>query len=180
MLAGSGTPGTISGATTPATPSPAIAASRAACNHSRGFTERRRLVSGSAESASTAPPTGSVAAPEKATTPLSPASRPGVVRPCTASNAAMLEKAVPTSTARGSPRRAPTTVRATAAPAAEPGADRDRQEMDLGTDLDLLRAEEVQQAGGDDGAGGDDHEQGKVPFTHQGVHTRVIEALKAA
>lgn len=60
----------------------------------------------------------------------------------------------------------------------EPGADRDRQEMDLGTDLDLLRPEEVQYAGGDDGAGGDDNEQGKVAFTHQGVHTSVIDAQR--
>ena len=55
---------------------------------------------GMAARASTAPPTGSVSAPEKATRPLSPTMKPGVVRPWIDRSAAIDEKAVPISTAR--------------------------------------------------------------------------------
>jgi hypothetical protein len=46
--------------------------------------------------------------------------KPGVVRPWMASSAAIEEKAVPIRTERPSPRRAPTSVRASAAAEARP------------------------------------------------------------
>ncbi len=70
---------------------------------------------GRAERASTAPPTGSTAAPEKATTPFWPVSMPGVERPWTVRIPAITAKAVPSRTVRPSRRRAPTIERASAA-----------------------------------------------------------------
>ena len=58
-------------------------------------------------------PTGSVAPPVIATTPLSPNQTPGVAKPWSASRAAITANAVPTSTVRVSPRRAPMIVRPT-------------------------------------------------------------------
>jgi hypothetical protein len=51
---------------------------------------------------------------------LSPTRKPGVVSPWIDSSAAIEENAVPISTERPSPRRAPATVRASAAAAARP------------------------------------------------------------
>src|SRR5262245_14334127 len=79
-----------------------------------GFTVSGRRRTGRTLSARIAPPTGSVAAPEKATTPFMPTRPPGVVRPCSTSSAAMTQNALPTSTARPSRRRAPTMVSAAA------------------------------------------------------------------
>ena len=61
-----------------------------------------------------------MAAPLKADHAVLLGERPGVVSPWTARSAAIAENAVPTSTARPSPRLAPVTVRATAAAAASP------------------------------------------------------------
>ena len=52
-------------------------------------------------------PTGSVAAPVSETTPFISTMKPGLARPWTSSSEAMTVKAVPTSTARASPRRQP-------------------------------------------------------------------------
>ena len=73
---------------------------------------RGRRSAGSALSASTKAPEGSDAPPAKPMTPLGPASTPGVARPCTASIAVIVEKAVPSSTVRPSLRRTPAAVRA--------------------------------------------------------------------
>ena len=54
-----------------------------------GSTPRGRRSEGSAESASTAPPTGSVVAPVKPTSPLYGKDDPGVASPCSASRAAI-------------------------------------------------------------------------------------------
>ena len=56
-------------------------------------------------------PTGSVAAPVSAMTPLLPTSTPGVTSPCTASSAAMIVKPPAMTTVRASPRRAPIVIR---------------------------------------------------------------------
>jgi hypothetical protein len=53
------------------------------------------------------PPTGSVAAPVRATTPFISTTKPGLARPWTKRSEAITVNAVPTSTARASPRRAP-------------------------------------------------------------------------
>ena len=81
VLAASGTPGTKDGCRMPASPSETIATSSAPWRASTGRTVVGRRSSGIAESASTAPPTGSVRAPENATSPLSPTRNPGVVSP---------------------------------------------------------------------------------------------------
>ena len=54
----------------PTTPSVTTVTSSAPCNHSSGRTDLGLRSAGSAESASTAPPTGSTAAPVKAITPF--------------------------------------------------------------------------------------------------------------
>jgi hypothetical protein len=82
---------------------------------SRRRTPRGRRSDGSAESASTAPPIGSVAAPVKPTSPLYGRMIPGVASPCRASSAAITVKAVPSRTVRPSLRRAPSIVSANAA-----------------------------------------------------------------
>ena len=120
MLPASGTPGTNEGARIPVKPSATIATTSVPWSASTGRTALGRRSSGMAESASTAPPTGRVSAPEKATSPLSPTRKPGVVRPWIDSRAAIDEKAVPISTARPSPRRAPASVSTSAAAAAKP------------------------------------------------------------
>ena len=79
-----------------------------------------RRSSGITASASTPPPTGRVAAPAKATRPFIPTRNPGVISPWMQSSAAIDENAVPIRTDRASPRRAPETVRTTAAAAARP------------------------------------------------------------
>ena len=98
-----------------AVPRPAIASRSTAWRTSRRPTPRGRRSEGSAESASTAPPTGSVAAPVKPTSPLYGRMIPGVASPCSASRAAITVNAVPSRTVRPSFRRAPTIVSATAA-----------------------------------------------------------------
>ncbi len=97
-----------------------IAASSPPWSARTGRTALGRRSSGIAESASTAPPTGRVRAPENATSPLSPTRNPGVVSPWIESIAAIEEKAVPIRTERASPRRAPASVSARAAAAASP------------------------------------------------------------
>jgi hypothetical protein len=114
-LAGSGTAGTRLGTAMPTTPSP-MTPTRATTWRTRS--ERMpcgRRKPGSAESARTAPPTGNVAAPVRAITPLAPITTPGVASPWMARSAAMTVKAAPTSTTRPSCRRTPTTVSARAA-----------------------------------------------------------------
>ncbi len=120
MLAGSGTSGTSEGTRIPATPSATMPVTSTPWSQSSGRTALGRRSSGMADRASTAPPTGSVSAPEKPTRPLSSTRKPGVVRPWIDRSAAIDEKAVPTSTARPSPWRAPKTVSARAAAAAIP------------------------------------------------------------
>ena len=53
------------------------------------------------------PPTGSVAAPVSDTTPFISTMKPGLAKPWTSSSDAITVNAVPTSTARASPRRQP-------------------------------------------------------------------------
>ena len=70
---------------------------------------------GSAQSTSTAPPTGNVSPPLIAMRPFGPSSTPGVARPWTASSAAINEKPPAITTVRTSARRVPTIVSAAAA-----------------------------------------------------------------
>src|SRR4051812_29302462 len=88
-LDGLGTVGTSSGTRMPVAPSRTIARRSTTCRRSSGFTALGSPRTGgtAADRASTAPPTGKVAAPENATTPLSPVSTSGVVSPWTASSA---------------------------------------------------------------------------------------------
>ena len=67
------------------------------------------------ENARITAPAGSVAPPVNAMTPLSPTTIPGVENPCSASRLAITAKAVPMTTVRVSPRRAPITVSPAAA-----------------------------------------------------------------
>ena len=53
------------------------------------------------------PPTGRVAAPVSETTPFISTMKPGLAKPWTSRSEAMTVNAVPTSTARASPRRQP-------------------------------------------------------------------------
>ena len=114
-LFGAGTGGTRLGVRSAETPSPITTASRIPwSSRSRGTASGRRS-EGSAVSARIAPPTGSVAPPVKATTPLFPTITPGEAKPWRASSAAITANAVPMSTVRPSRRLAPTMVRVTAA-----------------------------------------------------------------
>src|SRR5262245_12536225 len=106
------------GRSIPTAPSAITAASRTTWSRISGRTLFGLRRAGSAVNASTAAPTGSVAPPVKAITPLSPISTPGVARPWIASSEAMTENAVPTTNVRPSPRRAPWIVSASAASAA--------------------------------------------------------------
>ncbi len=110
----SGTFGTRAGSSTAAAPSAATRTTATARRARTGFTASGRRRTGRTLSARIAPPTGSVAPPVNATTPFISTRTPGVVRPCRTSSAAMTQNALPTSTARPSRRRAPTTVRAAA------------------------------------------------------------------
>ena len=170
VLAASGTPGTNDGTRMPARPSAMIATSRPPWSASTGRTALGRRSSGIAESASTAPPTGRVSAPEKATSPLSPTRKPGRREPVDRQQAAIDEKAVPISTARASPRRAPATVSARAAAAASPALMRDRQEVDGAGDLHLGLTEEMHDGGGQHGAAGEQAEERHRPLAEQMGH----------
>lgn len=121
-LAGCGTAGTRLGKTDPRMPRAPIKARRTPCSQRSGLTPSGPRKTGSAERASTAPPTGSVAPPENETTPLKPMMIPGVASPWRVSKAAIAVNAVPTSTARPSRRRTPTIVRMIAAAVAAKAA----------------------------------------------------------
>ncbi len=113
-----GTLGTRLGTNTPTRLTVTITATLAATSPSRNGIERRAFSRGTPERASTAAPTGSVAPPVRAITPLLPTSTPGVTRPCTASSTAMTVKPPPTRTVRASPRLAPTDISRSARTAA--------------------------------------------------------------
>src|SRR3954452_7050268 len=115
---GSGTAGRSFGHTSAVTPSATTTARSATSTSRNGLTFRRTRGRGSTETTRIRAPTGSVAPPVIATTPLFPNQTPGVAKPCSASSALITANAVPTSIVRVSPRRAPTIVRPTAAPAA--------------------------------------------------------------
>ena len=96
-------------------PSASTIASSTASTIRNGKTFRNTRGNGSTENTSTIAPAGSVAPPVIATTPLLPNHTPGVEKPWSASRPAMTANAVPTTIVRVSPRRAPITVRPTAA-----------------------------------------------------------------
>ena len=113
---GLGSSGTALGIARPSVPRARIVVRRAASRASSGRMLLGRRIGAAAATASTMAPTGSAAAPASALRPsFSPTRMSSVARPCTASSPDIAANAVPTSTARPSPRRAPTTVTAMAA-----------------------------------------------------------------
>ena len=106
-LPASGTEGTRSGTSMPTRAEEHDGGRRMIWRTTSRRTLCGRFTDGNAASASIAAPTGSVAPPVKATRPFQPTIIPGVASPCSASSAAITEKAVPTRTVRGvAPARA--------------------------------------------------------------------------
>ena len=133
---------------------------------------------GSAERASTAPPSGRTAAPEKAITPFWPIRMSGVARPWMTSRPIIVEKAVPTSTVLPSPRLAPTIVSAKEAAAGGACARGDEGEVHPALDRHLLVAEEVQDRGGQRGAGGHQDQNRRYATSQQVLHRGLYRPIR--
>ncbi len=104
-----------------AAPAMASTPTTATWSHSSKVTRRGRRRIGSAEAARIAPPKGRLRTPAICTTPLADTMTPGVARAWITSMVAMVEKAMPSHSARPSFRRAATTdITADAATASAP------------------------------------------------------------
>ena len=85
---------------------------------------------------------------------------------------AIVEKAVPTSTERASPRRAPTTVRISAAIVASREAHADSVDVQVVADDHRVGREEVQRPQREQRQRGDEREDERLSFAHGGDRYR--------
>ena len=116
-LRGLGSTGISAESSVAIVPAAASAATSATWRRSSRPTLTPRRSAGSAEAARISPPAGRLSAPASWTRPFIPTSQPGVANACTSRPVAITEKAMPSSTARASRRRAALTESAIAATA---------------------------------------------------------------